>query len=156
VFTLLSLSPCRHPSTWQWVQRTQYPACAGQIPCIGSPKPLAASVPINCILLPSAGLSPAAPAHHCFLSVRCDAGQKALRALLRVLPATYVTVFLTHSLTPPATHVTGGANGRGARLPPAAPVCPPRYVRKQCLCTILVSRSLLRCLRQRCAAPRAF
>ena len=37
---------------------------------------------------------------------------------------------------PTATHGTEGANGR------------------RCLCTFLVSRSLLRCLPQRCAAPR--
>ena len=59
----------------------------------------------------------------------------------------------------PATHGTRGTRAathlrqctvRGEQTAaPVCPVCSPGTARKQCMCTFRVSRSLLRCLRQR-------
>ena len=69
--------------------------------------------------------TPAAPAQAYFLGWMLKLLEKSV--------AGKNSVTCVASPLPPATHVTGGANGRQRR-----PFPPPRNARKQCLCTFLL------------------
>jgi len=77
----------------------------------------------------------ASPAQPCFL---------AGRVRFRPCNACWATLLRqrTYGNAPTATLGTGADGRRWPVCPPAAPVCSPRNVRKQCLCTILESHSL--------------